>query len=566
MRPLRTYGRLGFGLTRIIVFLFCAATAIPLIGQTLTTLASFDETNGAEPDRNLVQGRDGNFYGITGAGGVNSNTLCNNVGFLCGTVFKINPTTGTLTTLYNFCSQMGCTDGANVPLGGGGLVLGTDGNFYGTTELGGASCNQPGQTCGTVFRITPAGTLTTLHRFNGADGSFPNGVVQALDGNFYGTTQESGANGGGTFFKMTRNGTLSTLYNFCSQPNCTDGGGPMSPPIQATDGNFYGTTFGGGGGLGGGTVYKITPRGKFTTLVTVGGSPSGALVQGVDGNFYGTAARSGTVFQMTPDGTLTTLGVVGQYAYAGLVQASDGNFYGTVYGQPGTVFGITPGGTVTTPYTFCSQLNCTDGDYPLAGLIQGTDGNLYGATIVGGADTACNLIQGAAGCGTVFRFSVPGLIPFVEPVTYSGKVGATIEFLGQGFTKSTTVSFNGTSVTPSVKSGTYLTAKVPSGATTGFVTITTSGGSLQSNKIFRVIPQIKSFIPTSGPVGTVVTITGISLTQTTQVTLGGKTAAFTVNSDSQVTTTVPTGAKTGKIAITTAGGTATSSGTFTVTP
>ena len=559
MRTLQTCELFLFARARIIVLLLCALTAIISPAQTLTTLESFDFADGAEPDVALAQGRDGNLYGMTGTGGLNG----------AGTVFKLDPLTGTLTTLYNFCSQPGCTDGARTPLGGGALLLATDGNFYGATQGGGlySGCNNnPGQTCGTVFKVSSGGTLTTLYNFKGADGSFPNGLVQGIDGNLYGTAQEGGANGAGTFFKMTRNGTLTTLYNFCSQPNCTDGGGPATPPIQATDGNFYGTTFGGGGGLGGGTVYKITPRGKFTTLVTVGGSPSGALVQGVDGNFYGTAARSGTVFQMTPDGTLTTLGVVGQYAYAGLVQATDENFYGTVYGQPGTVFGITPGGTVTTPYTFCSQLNCTDGDYPLAGLIQGTDGNLYGATIVGGADTACNLIQGAAGCGTVFRFSVPGLIPFVEPVTYSGKVGATIEFLGQGFTKSTTVSFNGTSVTPSVKSGTYLTAKVPSGATTGFVTITTSGGSLQSNKIFRVIPQIKSFIPTSGPVGTVVTIIGLSLTQTTNVTLGGKTAAFTVNSDSQVTTTVPTGAKTGKIAITTAGGTATSSGTFTVTP
>jgi hypothetical protein len=170
------------------------------------------------------------------------------------------------------------------------------------------------------------------------------------------------------------------------------------------------------------------------------------------------------------------------------VQATDGNFYGTVYAQPGTAFAITPGGTVTTIYTFCSQPSCTDGDYPLAGLIQSTNGSLYGLTIVGGTDTGCNIIQGAGGCGTVFSLSLAGLSPFVEALTYSGKVGATIEFLGQGFTNSSTVSFNGTLATPSVKSGTYLTAKVPSGATTGYVTITTSGGSLQSNKIFHVIP------------------------------------------------------------------------------
>jgi uncharacterized repeat protein (TIGR03803 family) len=481
MRAPLTCGRSSLVRARVIVCLLSMATAISSPAQTLTTVTSFNFADGAEPDVAPAQGRDGNLYGMTGAGGLNN----------AGTVYKLDLTTDTLTTLYNFCSQPGCTDGARTPLGGGALVLATDGNFYGATQGGGlySGCNNnPNQTCGTIFKITSGGKLTTLHNFNGADGSFPNGLVQATNGTFYGTTQEGGANGAGTIFKMTRNGTLTTLYNFCSQASCADGGGPMSPPIQATDGNFYGTTFGGGAGFGGGTVYKITPKGKLTTLVTIGGFPSGALVQAGDGNFYGTAARNGTVFQMMPDGTLTTLGLVGEYAYAGLVQATDGNFYGTVYGQPGTVFAITPGGTVTTPYTFCSQPNCTDGDYPLAGLIQRTDGNLYSATIVGGADTACNLIQGAAGCGTVFSLSVPGLSPFVEALTYSGKVGNTIEFLGQGFTSSTAVSFNGTPATRSVKSGTYLTAKVPSGATTGFVTITTLSGSLQSNKIFRVIP------------------------------------------------------------------------------
>lgn len=477
MRRLVNCGWGNFGQAQIFAFLFCAATAIPATAQTLTTLVSFNDTNGAEPNIPLVQGRDGNFYGMTGAGGANN----------AGTVFKTTPT-GTLTTLYNFCSQPGCTDGGNTPLIGGGLVLATDGNFYGTTTEGGpnTNCNQGAQSCGTVFKITPGGVLTTLHSFNGADGSFPNGMVQATDGNLYGTAQEGGANNGGTFFKMTRSGTLTTLYNFCSQTNCTDGGGPSSAPVQATDGNFYGTTFGGGAGFGGGTVYKITPKGKFTTLVTEGGSPAGALVQGTDGNFYGTGARNSTVFKMTPSGSLTTLATVGAFPYAGLVQATDGNFYGTAYvGGPltdGTVFEVTPGGTVTTPYTFCSQSNCTDGAFPLAGLVQSTNGNLYGVTVSGGGCAS------APNCyGTVFSLSV-GLGPFVEAVTYSGKVGNTIEFLGQGFIKSSTVSFNGASATPSVKSGTYLTAQVPSGATTGFVTITTSSGTLQSNKIFRVIP------------------------------------------------------------------------------
>src|SRR5271169_6853416 len=201
----------------------------------------------------------------------------------------------------------------------------------------------------------------------------------------------------------------------------------------------------------------------------------------------------------------------------------------------------------------------TDGAAPLAGLIQDTDGNFCGTTISGG-DCAST-----PNCyGTVFSLRV-GLGPFVEALTYSGNVGNTIEFLGQGFTSSTTVSFNGTSATLSVKSGTYLTAAVPSGATTGFVTITTSIGSSKSNKIFRVTPQIKSFAPTSGPVGTDAAITGERQSGATSVTFGGVRAThFTVDSYTEITATVPTGAKTGKIGVTTPGGTATSTGTFTL--
>ncbi len=150
---------------------------------------------------------------------------------------------------------------------------------------------------------------------------------------------------------------------------------------------------------------------------------------------------------------------------------------------------------------------------------------------------------------------------------YSGKVGKTVEFLGQGLTGTTAVSFNGTAASFSVLSDTYLTATVPSGAKTGFVTVTTAGGKLTSNKTFRVTPQVTSFNPPSGPMGTPVTITGVSLSQTTKVTFGGvRATVITINSDTQVTATLAAGAQTGKIVITTPGGTGTSATSFTVTP
>jgi hypothetical protein len=160
-----------------------------------------------------------------------------------------------------------------------------------------------------------------------------------------------------------------------------------------------------------------------------------------------------------------------------------------------------------------------------------------------------------------------GLAPFVSLVTDSGKIGQTGGILGQGFRGTTSVKINGAAASFAVKSDTYLTATVPAGATTGLVTVSTPSGMLTSNKPFRVRPQLLSFSPPSGPVGTQVTITGVSFTQTQQVGFGDRAPAqFTVNSDAQVTATVPAGAKTGKIGIETKGGIATSAGTFTVTP
>jgi uncharacterized repeat protein (TIGR03803 family) len=385
-----------------VVFVFCAATAIASPAQVFTTLYSFGDRShnngsGVLPVAALVQAKDGNFYGTTSEGGS---------GYV-GTVFKVTPA-GALTTLHNFVGRDGSIPYAS-------LVQASDGNFYGTTVNGGTSGSCPPDGCGTVFKITPTGALTTLYSFcsqpNCTDGYPPSGLVQATDGNFYGTTGYSGANdtcsdGCGTVFRITPSGALTTLYNFCSQPNCTDGYTPSSGLVQASDGNFYGET--------GGTVYKITPTGTLTNLHTFNGTDGsnagGGLVQGADGNFYGTttyggANDSGTVFQMTPEGSLTTLYSFcndqfcedGGRPSAGLVQASDGNFYGTtVYGGfpgYGTVFKVTSSGALDTLHAFQGP----DGKWPYAGLVQGTDGNLYGTTWRGGA----------YGVGTVFRLVLP---------------------------------------------------------------------------------------------------------------------------------------------------------------
>jgi uncharacterized protein (TIGR03437 family) len=417
------------------VFLFCAAMGVPSHAQTLTTLASFNGTNGQYPG-GILQGADGNFYGVAGSGGPDL-------------FFKVTPS-GTLTDVLTFPSSI--PDGYFT----GTVMQASDGNFYGTSNF-----HEVGN--GTIFKITPAGVLTTLYTFDGIHGSYPSGrLIQGSDGNLYGTTQNGGANppipgfnaGPGTIFKITPGGTLTTLYSF-SGP---DGSEPVGDLIQGADGNFYGTTeIGGSGGCttvtgtqyGCGTVFKMTPAGALTTLhnfvfnagqfaQTEGQHPQTGLVQANDGNFYGTTDSGGqytygTIFRISPSGNLTTLhsingGTEGSSPNAPLIQGADGNLYGIMSkggNSPlgtgvadGTVFKISTAGTLTTLYSFCSvvqgnDFECADGANPDA-LIQGADGNLYGATDNGGA----------ADQGTIFRLQLP-----TTPAPYSCSTQPTITFI-----------------------------------------------------------------------------------------------------------------------------------------
>jgi uncharacterized repeat protein (TIGR03803 family) len=244
----------------------------------LTTLVSFTGANGANPSPFLTQGTDGNFYGTTLAG--------------LGTVFKVTPM-GALTTLVAFTSTSG-----DYPFAG--LTQDSDGNFYGENNYGGSAND------GTIFKITPAGVLTTLVTFTGANGRNPSdGLVQGSDGNFYGTTNGNGESDG-TIFKMTPSGVLTTLVSF----NGTDGAEPAARMVQGRDGNFYGSTYYyGGGSIGYGSVFEMTPTGVLTTLVafdnTDGAQPRASLVQGGDGNFYGMtyeggSSNDGVFFQLIP--------------------------------------------------------------------------------------------------------------------------------------------------------------------------------------------------------------------------------------------------------------------------
>jgi uncharacterized repeat protein (TIGR03803 family) len=317
--------------------------------------------------------------------------------FLVG--FSLAASSQVLTTLADFNGSNGSSPSA-------ALVLGTDGNFYGTTATGGDF------NVGTVFKITPAGILTTLHSFNGPDGDQPLApLVQATDGNFYGTTASGGGSDFGTVFKITSNGAFTSLYSFTA----TDGQTPYGGLVQDSSGDLFGTTSTDPLNHKG-TIFKITTQGVLTTLHVFNGQdgsmPHAGLTLAADGTFYGTTQQGGahnygTVFKVTSDGALTTLysfnNTDGAYPVSRLVLASDGNFYGTTAaggpGQVGTIFRITPGGSLTVLHNFAFD---SDGWKP-NGLVQSSDGFLYGTTFAAGNDQSCGGF-----CGTIFQLSLDG--------------------------------------------------------------------------------------------------------------------------------------------------------------
>jgi uncharacterized repeat protein (TIGR03803 family) len=452
--------------------LLTIAIAIPASAQGYTELLSFNGNSAAGPKTPLTQGLDGSLYGMTNYGG--TGTCFDGSGIGCGVVFKI--TNGKLRVIYSF--QLA---GPIYP--GNDLVLGHDGNFYGTV-LGGY---------GAIFKITPSGGLTTLHTFTLSDGASPlGGVIQAADGNFYGTTSGGGMpstfcpNGCGTVFKMTPAGVLTTLYSFCPHNYCPDGDYPEGPLVQGIDGSFYGTTYH-GGLYKAGTIFKIRPDGTFKLLYAFNNENSnpGGLILGTDGNFYGTTSDYG--YRITPEGVFSILSYYGSGYYANLpIQGNDGNLYGTTfYGGMsgyGLIFEMPTDGTASTLYSFAGYPD--DGSSPLSSLVQATDGKFYGTTYAGG-HSPCNYYS--AGCGTVFSYDA-GLGPFVALVRGTARVGERFGLLGQGLTDTASVSLNGTPANFTVTSDTSLIATVPAGATSGYVTVTTPSGTLTTNALFYVRP------------------------------------------------------------------------------
>jgi uncharacterized repeat protein (TIGR03803 family) len=451
-------------------------------------------------------------------------------------------------------------------------------------------------------------TFKTIHTFDGADGSGPStALVQATDGNLYGTTTNGGANDLGVAFKITTSGTIKTLYSF--GPDSLDGQNPTAELIQSTNGSLYGTTSL-GGSHGDGTVFKMTMGGSLTTLYsfcsqggnncTDGSNPS-ALVHSTNGNFYGTTAYDGsngygTVFSITPSGMLTTIysfSITDGYFPSPLIQAPDGDLYGTINGGPignGSFFKITLSGALKTIYKFCSKIGCSDGANP-SRLIQGADGNFYGTTEYGGSNNY----------GTIFKITPNGELTTLHSFCsqrgcpdgespIAGLVQATDENLYG------TTEYGGADTTDCLGGCGTVFKITPSGSLTtihsfclgGFPCIDGSNpeapliqetngilygsstfGVNDFGTLFSLSVGLKPFVktqPGSGRVGSLVKILGTNLNGATRVRFNGVAAVFTVISASEITAFVPNGATTGKVDVVTPSWTLVSNVKFRVTP
>lgn len=393
--------------------------------------------------------------------------------------------------IYSFCALSNCTDGS-FPLGS--LVLGADGNLYGDTYGGGSSSNCPGCGLGTVFRVNPGGAFTKVH-------------------------------------------------DFCMQTDCIDGSLPESGLSAGIDGNLYGVTFDGGTSTaGGGIVFQLTTSGQFKSLYnfcslancTDGSYPFKPPIQGMDGNLYGTTGYGGahdlgSVYVLNQSGQLRTIASFRKSADSGvqplwLIQATDGTLYGTTSSGgaagDGTIFKITPSGSMSTLYSFCSLANCADGLGPTS-LLQGPDGNLYGTTGRGG------------GCG-------PGCGGTIFQLTPQGSLTILYNFCSQS---SCTDGDTPLSMTLSTDGKLY--------------GVTYYGGAVNHGSVFSLSMGFSPFVqpnPAGGKTGRTIGILGNNLTGTTAVSFNGTPASFTVVSDTFIKATVPSGATTGPIQVTTPSG------------
>jgi uncharacterized repeat protein (TIGR03803 family) len=449
-----------------------------------------------------------------------------------------------------------------------------------------------------TMTATASAQFHDLHSFVGTDGANPyGGLVQGTDGYFYGTTIDGGAKGGGNVFKISPTGTVTSLYTFCSRFECADGQYPVTTLVQGPDGNFYGTTQSGGTRGGWGTVFKITPAGKLTTLhsfdgFTDGAGPYGSLVLATNGRFYGSVTQGGpqgvgSIFEIAQGGRFSTLYSFcveagcpdGSNPVGQLIQATDGNIYGTTHTGGsnvcsegcGTIYKMTLDGALTTLHAFDN----TDGEYPYGGVLQAADGTFYGTTPAGGVN----------GSGTVFNMTATGAVSVIHDFDGTDGSNAYALTLGSDGNFYGTTAYGGRrfagtifEITPAGamtllhtfngKDGKNLFCGLVQGTDGKFYGTAYFGGPDADGTVFAVTTGLAPFVetePTSGKAGSSITILGSNLTDTKGVTFNGVSASFTIVSKTEIQATIPKGATSGQVEVVTSHGDLWSNVAFQVT-
>src|SRR5579862_1689721 len=486
--------------TTVVLGLSLAIAASAQSSGTINQLFAFTCTSGASSDtcpqggrpNLIIQASDGNFYGTAQ---VTDEGVSDPQG---GTLFKLTPA-GKFTRLFTFTQGAGGFLNGNNPASS--FVEANDGFLYGTTFNGGK------QNDGVLFRISKTGTsFKVLHSFcasvNCADGSIPNGLLLGQDGNLYGTTLEGGSSvspcpnsGCGTIFRFEPTiGAFTVLHRLTA---VADGVQP-SGMIQATNGNFYGVSQGLDAQSFNEDIFQFTPMGKFTVqfksvLFDIGIS---GLTQGANGNLYGAfeSITAGEInfFEVTTQGTgfvafapFTTL--AGTTNIPSLFLASDGNLWDTNFTDStapmGSVFSINPqNGAVLQTFAF----EGANGNSPEVGVIQAADGTFVGTTEHGGTISEGHN-EFADGTVWTLDAGLPAPAPAITLLsTTGGSVGSTLLISGHNFIGTTAVSFNGVSAPFQVLNLQFVSATVPVGATTGPVELTNLGGTGTSAQSFNV--------------------------------------------------------------------------------
>ena len=544
------------------------------------------DMDGASPSGQPIIGFNGDLIGLTYAGSTNNQ----------GMAYDFNTTDQTERVL----SVLGGSSGANSY---SNVIRGDDGNYYATTSMGGQ------HNAGAIIEIKPSGVEQAVYSFVGpSDGSAPFGSIFESHGTIYGTCQAGGASGNGTAWSWNNTAGLLPIKTFDMS---TDGSQPGGV-IQGLDGTIYGALYYSSAGAG--MIYSMSKTGSNFTVVhnfisaTDGGNPPGAPFQGSTGKLYGVcyqagASSYGTVWQMAPTGAnfkvlhaFANGGVDGANPYGTPMEGPDGNLYGTTsQGGVAPVSGTAVSGTI---YKLGTALPVIDSiiDHRTGGP-SGVDGdsveikganflgvtevqfsgigatfsrlssNLIKAVVPGTASTGPVTVAAANGTATSsFSFTIlaPTIIDFSPDF---GLVGTPITLSGSNFYAVTSVSLGGEPVSDYVvESSASIRFSAPANATSGLIKVTTASGSATSSYPFAYFPPtVKSFKPASGPVGTAVTITGSNFAGVTEVKFDGTASTnVVVHSTTSITATVPTGAASGPIAVTTPGGTATSTATFMV--